>query len=226
MRRTRWHRTVMVSLAAYLAGKEHFESGNIMKGLMYSLITAGLTIVGIKLFDYFWPHLGYFKPFNMQYTKEGLQPPYTKELKKIDLGPSYIYLRLGPRIGMEFSDFSLRFVEKYYAWELLKKGRLWGWKQAPEAKVSIERVEEQSSLKEPLGTRRNSRKDEKGGFIFYLEEPALKTRGEFLWFKAKIEAKKEWKGWIQFESNVGKISRGGVQLPIEAIEQKQGGAML
>jgi hypothetical protein len=222
MRHTRWHRPVLIVMGAYFVSKESFQNGNFAQGIILAIATIIGTTLFIKLFDYFWPHLGYFKPFEMDFTEEHLRGPYSKKLKKIKIGEPHICLRVGPRIGMEagmeFRGFHLRLVEKSYSLRFLKNKRLWEWEDLKGDKITIEGVEEQSATKEPLGIQQNKcRKDGKGGFVVHLEHSLSKVKGEHLWLKVKVKANGECKGQIRFESNVGKIRRGHVQLPIEVI---------
>ena len=178
--------------------------------------------------------------FNLPIEQQASRGFYKRGVLK--LGENIIFLRIIPRVGIDFDRVNLRFVNKD------KEGwKFWRWKDAPKSKVSITNMEpydpraqrrlirssgfrtSRDPVEQVYGTLLNNNyfigehwfsKTENGvgGFFVDFDPPYRRSEDEPLWIVAEVIAHGKWKGHISFKGRRGLEARAHVRLPVEIID--------
>jgi hypothetical protein len=127
-----------------------------------------------------------YHAFSMEFAKE----------KPLLVGKQELLVRIKAIKGISFERIGIRFVERH--------GICSHWKDAPQNTILIDSLRdlEQEKEEKNTGYKLKAWSDEVGGMYAQYEPPYPRRCSDSLWLQVKLDAKKEWKGFISFEGNL------------------------
>lgn len=166
----------------------------IVEGIIVGIFVIVLGRISVWLF----PNRRHLRPLRAWFYGENFEIEQRSKSATMPVGEKTLWFVVGPRIATKFDLFNLRFV-KWSAF--FNEARNWGWGDDNDEHVSIVDVELHPTMGFPGVKCIDS--DKFGGKIVVLNEPFLRTNGDYLNIILKVKTHKPWSGHLSFRAVIG-----------------------